>query len=221
MKKRYAILLILAVLVLSIFSIRQTVVLTSTGSRLDKVESAYESSQSYLVEKSNEIRSLQSKCDNMTSELSKAKSSLNNLQTNYDGLQINYDRLLVGIKDKNYYYTYVYHDPSYTEMIAFLKADKTDNNPYSTASYNCFDYTRDVIDNAHKNSIRCGYVRIEFEDNTAHACVAFNTIDKGLVFIEPQSDDDVILSVGRPYYVLSSKVKFPIKVNVTHYTVIW
>ncbi len=41
---------------------------------------------------------------------------------------------------------------------------------------------------------------LEFDDNTGHILVSINTSDKGLVFVEPQSDDILYdLEVGEDY----------------------
>ena len=40
---------------------------------------------------------------------------------------------------------------------------------------------------------------IEFKEG-AHAIVCFNTVDKGLIFVEPQDDNIVILTIGKPYF---------------------
>ena len=40
---------------------------------------------------------------------------------------------------------------------------------------------------------------IEFKEG-AHAIVCFNTVDDGLMFIEPQSDDIMTLTIGEPYW---------------------
>ena len=61
--------------------------------------------------------------------------------------------------------------------------DKTDQNKYVTGTYTCGDYARDVYDNAEKSGIRAAFVAVEFSDGW-HACDAFQTSDRGLVFID-------------------------------------
>lgn len=88
--------------------------------------------------------------------------------------------------------------PSYGELVAFLKMDTTDSNEYIEGVYSCFDYTADLNNNAEDAGIRAAYVSIRGQ-GWAHALVAFETRDLGLVFIEPQSDRLVTLAVGIPY----------------------
>ena len=93
---------------------------------------------------------------------------------------------------------YNIRDPTYNEMLSFVVSDLTDQNVYNYTSYNCFHFTRDVLDNAFAVGLKAGFVYVEFEDG-AHGIVAFRTVDKGLVFVEPQSDDVVSLMVGQAY----------------------
>ncbi|MFC2034819.1 hypothetical protein ACFLUJ_01700 [Chloroflexota bacterium] len=94
-------------------------------------------------------------------------------------------------------------NPTYKELREFLTHDNTDSNLYIPGEYACFDYTAALNNNAEVNGIRTAYVRIRFGE-WAHALVAFETVDRGLVFVEPQSDKEVRLVVGEPYPWLSS-----------------
>jgi len=90
-------------------------------------------------------------------------------------------------------------DPTYKEMENFIARDRTNENTYDINTYNCYDFTADVINNAEAENIRCAFVYILFPDG-AHALVAFNTIDRGLIYIEPQNDDEISVSVGWSSY---------------------
>lgn len=90
------------------------------------------------------------------------------------------------------------HNPSYSELLAFLADDKTDAKPYIDGEYVCFDYAAELNNNADAKGIQAAYVRLRSED-WGHAVVAFETVDKGLVYIEPQSDTEVSLVLGKPY----------------------
>ena len=90
------------------------------------------------------------------------------------------------------------HNPTFSELMAFLAADKTDSKPYIDGQYVCFDYAADVNNNADAARIQAAYVRLRSKD-WGHAVVAFDTVDRGLVYIEPQSDQEVKLVLGQPY----------------------
>lgn len=77
-------------------------------------------------------------------------------------------------------------NPTYQEMINFIRMDDTEENEY-TQEYRCGHFAADVILNARAQGISAGFVIITSEE-TNHAIVAFQTTDNGLQFLEPQSD---------------------------------
>ena len=89
-------------------------------------------------------------------------------------------------------------NPTFQELREFLAADTTDEKPYIIGQYVCFDFTAELNNNADAAGIRAAYVRIR-SDEWGHAVAAFETTDRGLVFIEPQSDTEVDLVIGKPY----------------------
>jgi hypothetical protein len=90
------------------------------------------------------------------------------------------------------------HNPTYKELREFLASDKTDLNTYISGEYVCFDFAAELNNNAEARGIRAAYVRIRAKE-WAHAVVAFETVDRGLIMIEPQSDTEIELVVGKPY----------------------
>lgn len=78
------------------------------------------------------------------------------------------------------------HNPTYAEMVKFINLDTTETNKY-TDEYVCHDFSMDVIKNAKSKGIEAGYVTMLGEPNN-HAIVVFRTTDKGLYYLEPQSD---------------------------------
>lgn len=83
-------------------------------------------------------------------------------------------------------------NPTYAELVAFIKEDSTDEHPYTNGSffpvsllYVCSDFAEDVHNNAEVAGIRAAWVGIDFEGNDdGHALNAFETTDKGLVYID-------------------------------------
>lgn len=100
-------------------------------------------------------------------------------------------------------------DPTFNETIFFLDSDKTDLKRYSEY-YNCVDFTRDLRNNAVEIGYSCGFVLITLEPLPSHAIVCFNTIDNGLIFIEPQNDEVVTLHIGDSYGTLGIIIDFDI-----------
>ena len=90
------------------------------------------------------------------------------------------------------------YNPTHKEMREFLARDKTDSNPFVIGEYVCSDFAAQLNNNAEADGIRVAYVRIRSKE-WGHAVVAFETADRGLIFIDPQSDRAVELVIGEPY----------------------
>ncbi len=90
-------------------------------------------------------------------------------------------------------------NPTYREALSFVASDKTDQAPYDRPSA-CAIFAREFQSNAKEAGLNCGYVVVYFPDGRSHALNAFNTTDSGMVFVEPQSDEIVPLTVGQPYW---------------------
>jgi hypothetical protein len=156
-----------------------------------------------------------------------------------------YGEFLVLINNKNA------TDPTYLELLAFLKRDGTDQFPYrysasvgssyygSAESHIDLAFIRDIIDGksqpsdpmicadfaerlhneAEANGIRCAYVSLDMigytdpygygiASDAGHALVAFNTSDRGLVYIDdtgksgygPMNCDKIVdVQIGQEY----------------------
>jgi hypothetical protein len=101
-------------------------------------------------------------------------------------------------------------DPTYAQLERFILSDTTDQNIYVPGVYECTDFARDVYNNAEKAGIRTAYVGMVFSvSKIGHALDAFQTTDKGLVFIDctgleageaGPSDNDKIVTVKKGDY---------------------
>jgi hypothetical protein len=94
-------------------------------------------------------------------------------------------------------------NPTYKELMEFLARDKTDLKPYIKDEYICSDFSADVNINAELEGIRAAWVVVKFPPSGlywGHALVAFETIDKGLIFIEPQLDEIAKPVIGKSYW---------------------
>ena len=140
-----------------------------------------------------ELQAMQAELATVVIGLNASKDLAESLEDTLSNLQVNYDRLTAG-------YGYVLRDPSYQEMKAFLTQDETSEQEYLRNEYICVDFAANVKANAAEEGIRCAYVVIEYLGTNGHAIVAFDTTDRGLVYIEPQFDWDVELEIGRRYY---------------------
>jgi len=74
-------------------------------------------------------------------------------------------------------------NPTWAQLLVFLRNDITDQRAYVPDVYMCGDYARDVHNNAERAGIRAAYVAVDVTGYD-HALNAFKTIDRGLVFID-------------------------------------
>jgi ribonuclease HI len=125
-------------------------------------------------------------------ELTTSKELVESLEATLSNLQVDYGRLTRG-------YDYVLRDPSYQEMREFLARDKTDEREWVEGEYTILNFAADVKLNAVREGIRCAYVYIGFPEGM-WPIIAFDTTDRGLVFIESDTDWKVEPQIGQRYY---------------------
>ncbi len=76
-------------------------------------------------------------------------------------------------------------DPTWQQLVDFLNTDQTDSRKYVLKEYVCTGFTEDLHNNAEAFGIRSSLVFVRFEDSEiGHSLNAFNTVDRGLVFID-------------------------------------
>ena len=93
-------------------------------------------------------------------------------------------------------------NPTYAQLIAFIKGDTTDSNEYieeGSGAYICSDFAEDIHNNAEAVGIRAAWVGIDIEgDDEGHALNTFKTTDRGLVYIDCINDDAVaFVEIGK------------------------
>jgi hypothetical protein len=77
------------------------------------------------------------------------------------------------------------HDPTWVELEAFLLSDKTDEILYVDGKFVCGDFAETLHNNAEASGIRAAFVIIWWEnESVGHAINAFNTSDRGMVYID-------------------------------------
>ena len=88
--------------------------------------------------------------------------------------------------------------PSYDEVMAFIKEDGTDQLMVA----NCLTRAERLNNEAINHGIWCYVILFNYYTGSRygfHAIVAFDTKDKGLVYIEPATDDVVKCNIGVEY----------------------
>ena len=115
---------------------------------------------------------------------------------------------------------YTLKDPTYEEMKEFLARDTTDSLEFDEDEFTCTDFSAAVNNNAEAAGLRCAVVYINYPE-VGHTIVAFETSDRGIKYIEPQYDDEVILQEGKSYSKINKYTPPPEDDTIERYIIIW
>ena len=115
-------------------------------------------------------------------------------------------------------------DPTYDDLIRFLKSDSTSSVKYEYPGWTCADFAKQLHDNAEAHGIKAAFVAVEFYNSSidysiyddgsgsfspplaapdmGHGFNLFNTTDRGPVYVDASgiyegSADDRIVYVGK------------------------
>jgi len=89
-------------------------------------------------------------------------------------------------------------NPTFQELKVFILRDPTSRTKFVLDKYECRHFATNVDNNAEDSGLRCAIVLLCYETGQ-HAVVAFDTVDRGLVYIEPQTDAVIHPEVGGRY----------------------
>jgi len=138
-----------------------------------------------------------------------------------EGYQYGYEAGFKPGQEQKAYSGYAPQNPTYQEMKTFLAQDTTNLNKYAPDEYMCTDFAAAVNNNADAKDIRCAIVDVFYPEGYGHTIIAFETTDRGLIFIEPQFDQEVKLTVGQSYAQTNDFTPAPRDDTVNRYLVIW
>ena len=116
---------------------------------------------------------------------------------------------------------YNLRDPNYQDMKDFLSQDTTDSIAYVDGEYVCTDFSAAVNNNAESHGFRCAMVDIWYPEGYGHNIIAFDTTDRGLIFIEPQFDQEVKLITGKSYSEINNFTQPPRDDTIQRFLVSW
>ena len=109
---------------------------------------------------------------------------------------------------------YVLYNPTYAEIMSDLNSSEMDS-------------AQKILDYAKVNGIRAAYVRVPIARPASegrvylYQLVAFDTVDKGFVIIEPRSHRQVNVEVGKSYSLLNGFPPSSFDDTITKVTVVW
>lgn len=89
-------------------------------------------------------------------------------------------------------------NPTFEEMKGFILKDSTSRKAFVLNKYECRNFATEVDNNAEAAGWRCAFALLCYKQGQ-HAVVAFDTVDRGLIFIEPQTDSAIDAKVGGTY----------------------
>lgn len=97
-------------------------------------------------------------------------------------------------------------NPTWNELKLFLELDDVNEMVYSE-SFDCSGFAIELFKRARNNGYRCGFVEIEYEEETTgHMLNIFRTVDKGVIFIDVSGDESgtgndkvAYAEIGKPY----------------------
>ena len=114
-------------------------------------------------------------------------------------------------EETGFYFTY---NPTYDELQAIL----AEGNKTTAMEINNF---------AEANGIRTAYVRCQIARKSAertvyiYNIVAFETVDRGFIFIRPRSHEEIEVGVGKSYSELNDFPTPPYDDTITKITIVW
>jgi FtsZ-binding cell division protein ZapB len=100
------------------------------------------------------------------------------------------------------------HNPTLSELTYFLRNDNTEKITYQDDLFVCGNFAELLHNNAEKAGIRAGVVIIYLPMGITHACNAFYTSDKGLVYIDDTGQELVSgasLAEDKVAYIIEGK----------------
>ncbi len=121
------------------------------------------------------------------------------VQDIYDYKQVGYQETAVsseGVGSSSH--EIVLKNPTFQEVRDFILEDTTSRNKFIPNQYECRHFATEVDNNAEAAGLRCAFVLLCFERGQ-HAVIAFDTTDRGLVYIESQTDAAIHPEVGGKY----------------------
>lgn len=156
----------------------------------------------------NELSDARSKIQGLTQDVAKLQSENKSLQANNDRLQKDYDKLQRDYKNlQDEYNKFLemakkssFSNISWTQLQDVLKRDSTDKLEYIEGKFDSQGFALSLRDRLSRYGIRCAYVSVGFDGRPEQALNAFETTDKGMVFVDCVGSDKIAyVEKGRPY----------------------
>ncbi len=213
MNKTFSVVLAVTLIAVIVYSVVVTRDRDALNTELESVETVLTSTQAELVSTQTELSSITEKLSSVQSELEATKTELDAIDAKlklyedtmgikiFSGIQQPPWKGASPIKLVN---NPTATDPSWQQLISFLRADPTDDRTWTEGIFVSGDFANMLHDNAEAAGIRAAWVGVRFEGETiGHGLNAFKTTDRGLVYVETQSDAIAYVTKGKEYGIIS------------------
>lgn len=169
--------------------------LSSCASGISQEE--YKTLQSRLNSAQLEIDTLKTNMETLQGSHNELQADYGNLLASYEGLQSDYEGLQERLGQSTL------ENPTWAELEKFLERDDTDTISYVENSFDCTGFAITLRDRAWRYGIRGAYIEVGFSTGDGHALNAFETTDKGLIYVDvTEADQLAYIKVGQPYGII-------------------
>jgi cell division protein FtsB len=191
------VLMVIAVVLTGISCSREPAEKEDTQAILDELDTA-NSQIRYLNEKIDSLQTefniLKADYEQLQQNKDKLQADNNTLQDNYNKLNDNYNTFIEREKQSELY------NISWPDLIEVLKRDNTNLLEYKEDVFDCEGFAITLRDRLARYRIRCAYVALGFPEGAGHALNAFQTTDKGLIFVDEVEHDSIAyVEKGKQY----------------------
>jgi len=151
--------------------------LTSTKQKLSSTQTELSSTKQILASTQSDLTTTKQTLASTQQQLTVAQETLVGLGITLSTSKECYDATLIDNPTAK--------NPTWSQLIAFLSQDHTEQYTYNIGVYDCSEFSRDVHNNAEAAGIRAAMVHIGFRNEiVGHALNAFLTSDYGLVYVD-------------------------------------
>lgn len=165
---------------------------SSLVSELNNAKSQIQGLTQNMADLENDLEALQANND-------KLQKDYRQLQADHKKLQEDYDRFVERVRKSST------QNISWAELQEVLIREDTDKMEYIPDKFDSQGFVLSLRDRLSRYGIRCAYVSVGFSDSdVGHALNAFETTDKGLVFVDCVGGDKIAyVEKGKPYVAIS------------------
>jgi hypothetical protein len=158
----------------------------------EALQSRLNASQLEIGAMKTNLATLQDSYNDLQADYGGLLATSESLQDDYDDLRADYENSLERFKQSTL------EDPTWSELEEFLERDDTDTIPYTEDDFDCSGFAITLRDRAWRYGMRSAYVELVFSEGEGHALNAFDTTDKGLIYVDnTQADQIAYIEVGQ------------------------